>query len=68
MGNTTELERDRVETESEFVEARKMSKGEERVVERLRRARLVAKTAAPELNPSLEDLIDLSELISDEGG
>ncbi len=48
--------------------ASKFNKAERRVVERLRRARYVAETAAPDLPPTLDDLIDLAEMIEDEGG
>jgi hypothetical protein len=45
-----------------------LNKGENRVVDRLRRAKAVAALAAPELQPTLEDLVEIAELIEDEGG
>lgn len=45
-----------------------LNKGEGRVVDRLLRAKAVASLAAPELTPTLEDLVEIAELIEDEGG
>ncbi|MES2641293.1 MAG: hypothetical protein V4850_17515 [Myxococcota bacterium] len=45
-----------------------LNKGENRVVDRLRRAKAVASLAAPELEPTLDDLVEIAELIEDEGG
>ncbi|MDP2307900.1 MAG: hypothetical protein Q8P18_17880 [Pseudomonadota bacterium] len=62
MGNTTELEREGV------ADASTLNKGETRVVERLRRAKIVATLAVPGVEPTLEDLVDIAELIEDAGG
>lgn len=45
-----------------------LSKGERRIVERIRRARVVAQEAAPDLPPTFDDLLDLAEMIEDAGG
>jgi hypothetical protein len=45
-----------------------LSHGERRVVERLRRAQRVAEVAAPQREATLADLMELAEMIQDEGG
>ncbi|MFN7145232.1 MAG: hypothetical protein ACK4YP_15770 [Myxococcota bacterium] len=46
----------------------KLHKAEARVLARLKRARIVADLAAPDVTPTLEDLIELAEMIEEEGG
>lgn len=45
-----------------------LNKAEARVLARLRRARVIADLAAPDLTPTLEDLLELAEMIEEEGG
>lgn len=57
-----------MENESADTAVSGLNKAEERVVQRLRRARLVASLAVPDEVPALKDLIELAEMIEDEGG
>lgn len=68
MGNETTKELERGQTGAAEATARPLNRAEERVAEKLRRARLVASIAAPDLTPTLDDLTDLAEMIEDEGG
>ena len=45
-----------------------LNKGEGRVLDRLVRARVVANLLMPDEEADLDDLIELAEMISDEGG
>ncbi len=70
-GGTVSENEDKEESEGrsgELTSPSGLNHGEERVVHRLQRARQVANLAVPELVPTLDDLVEIAEMIEDEGG